>query len=162
MCIGLLEQLMGSRAAEFLVYGVEEMSTLNEDALDRARQVAVKMAATAGMSDDPKISHRTTHLPKMSGSYLGNATMMYQFSHVTSETTELVNATASESLLESYLEAKELLSEHRQLLDTVVDMLLAQGTVTGELLRSTMRDHGVVLPSKQTSLDQMVLDAARV
>ena len=58
-------QLMGSRAGEGLIYGLEEMSTVNESTLDRARQIAVKMVVTAGMCDDPALRNRTMTYPKV-------------------------------------------------------------------------------------------------
>jgi len=131
--------LLGSRAAEALMYGMEEMSTVNASALDRARQIAVKMVATAGMSDDPTLNKRTTVLPQNADNYLGNATMQFQFASVSMATEERVHAAVASELESAYKEAKDTLEKHQGLLNDVVEALTTgSGTLSGEELRSMM------------------------
>ena len=50
--------LCAGRAAEEIIYGRDEMSTLNQRRLDTARQIAQKLIVSGGMSDLPDLHHR--------------------------------------------------------------------------------------------------------
>ena len=57
--------LLAGRAGELLVYGVEQLSTMNEDALEVARAVAVKMVLASGFTDDDFLRTRAMAVPQV-------------------------------------------------------------------------------------------------
>lgn len=59
---------MPGRAAEELVYGADEISTINQRRLVMARRIVTKLVATAAMSDAPAVGPRTLTQPYASGS----------------------------------------------------------------------------------------------
>lgn len=51
------------RAAEELIYGADELSTINQRRLVMARRIVTKLVAAAAMTDAPAIGPRTLTIP---------------------------------------------------------------------------------------------------
>jgi ATP-dependent Zn protease len=60
-------------AAEELVYGPDEMSSLHQLRLADARNIAAKLVVSSAMSDNPAIGPRTVSTPRRVGSTLMQA-----------------------------------------------------------------------------------------
>lgn len=66
----LEEQLLtvlAGRAAEELVYGRDEMSTINQRRLVTARRIVTKLVVSGSMTDNPGIGPRTVAVPVAAG-----------------------------------------------------------------------------------------------
>lgn len=65
LCLPCLSSclLHAGRAAEELLYGLEEMSTINQRQLSYARRIAQKLVVAGGMSEHPLLAARTLSVP---------------------------------------------------------------------------------------------------
>jgi hypothetical protein len=59
--------VVAGRAAEELLYGVDEMSTINQRRLVLARRIVQKLVVAGAMSDNPDVGPRTISTPKHTG-----------------------------------------------------------------------------------------------
>jgi len=82
------------------------MSTMNEDAIDAARNVATKMVITAGFSDDPRISRRALALSQQTGDYLNAAATQYVPAYISEETDAAMHEAIKAQMDAAYTEAK--------------------------------------------------------
>ena len=124
-----LQTLLGGRAAEQTVFGVQTTGAAND--IERATELARKMVMQYGMSD--KIG--LMNLASAGSEYLDDKAYM-----------DCSQATASDAdaevrvLLEtSYNAACTLLKEHRGLLDEVALYLLQRETITGDELMTFVK-----------------------
>ncbi len=119
-----LRTLLGGRAAETTVFGVETTGASND--IERATDLARKMVTLYGMSD----TFGVMALSNVSNQYLDGQAYMN-----CSEATSAAVDTEVKKLLEtSFEDAKRLLREHRSLLDDVALYLLQKETITGDEL----------------------------
>lgn len=142
----LTEQLimvLGGRAAEELIYGPDDMSTINEAALTRAREIVSKMVMTAGMCDVKEINTRTMAYPMESESFLKDATIQFVPQHISSATMNIADQEMLRLLQEYYAESKRILHENRACLDAIVQKLLEQGTLVSSEVHEVMDQHGL-------------------
>ena len=119
-----LRTLLGGRAAEQVVFGVQTTGAAND--IQKATAVAKKMVTLYGMSDalgmmaPAAVQHQ----------YLeGNA-----YLDCSQETSATVDKEVKEILERCYNDAKKILVEKRELLDEISLHLLAKETITGEEL----------------------------
>lgn len=124
-----LQTLLGGRAAEQTVFGVQTTGAAND--IERATELARKMVMQFGMSD--KIG--LMNLASAGSEYLDDKAYM-----------DCSQATASDAdnevrtlLDESYKHACTLLQEHRELLDEVALYLLQRETITGDELMTFVK-----------------------
>ena len=54
---------ISGRAAEELVYGEDDMTTINQKKLALARSIAVKLVVSGGMTEGPSFAPRTLSVP---------------------------------------------------------------------------------------------------
>jgi len=145
----LREQLLvalAGRAGEELVYGVDELSSLNQHRLMLARQIATKML-NAGMSDHPDFSNlRTLGDQWLDGSSEVGRFTTYTITHDNNQTrSEWVDTDLEmEALLnDSYARVKEMLARNRAALDVLVDSLVAQERMEGSQVAEIVEKHCV-------------------
>ncbi|MBO5837201.1 MAG: ATP-dependent zinc metalloprotease FtsH [Oscillospiraceae bacterium] len=119
-----LRSLLGGRAAEQLVFGVQTTGASND--IQRATDIAKKMVTLYGMSDALGMMAPAT----VQHQYLeGNA-----YLDCSQETSAIVDKEIKTILEKCYNDAKKLLENNRPLLDEISMYLLTKETITGEEL----------------------------
>jgi len=119
-----LRTLVGGRAAEELVFGVQTTGAAND--IQRATALARNMVTLYGMSEALGLMAPAT----VNNQYLDNQTYL----DCSQETSALVDTEVQKLLSTCYGEAKALLTSHRALLDEISQHLLAKETITGDEL----------------------------
>ena len=122
--IAKLRSLLGGRAAEQLVFGVQTSGASGD--IQQATALAKHMVCLYGMSDE---------LGLMAAASIQNEFLDGQ-AHLdcSQETAAKVDAAVLRLLNEAYEAAGKLLSENRPLLDEISEFLLTKETITGEEL----------------------------
>jgi hypothetical protein len=82
------------------------MSTMNEDSIDAARNVATKMVLTSGFCDDPRLNRRAMALSQQMGDYLNAAATQYVPAYISEETDAAMHAAIKAQMDAAYTEAK--------------------------------------------------------
>ena len=123
---GELRTLVGGRAAEQVVFGVQTTGASND--LQRATALARNMISQYGMGK--KLGLMTT--ASVEHQYLDGQAYM----DCAQSTASIVDQEVKELLEQSYAQAVQLLTEHRGLLDEIAEFLLMKETITGEELMS--------------------------
>ena len=134
-----LRTLVGGRAAEEVVFGVQTTGAAND--IQRATALARNMVAQYGMSKalglmaPGSVSHQ----------YLETQTYL----DCSQETAALVDREVQKMLSTALEQVKELLRQHRSLLDEVSLYLLSKETITGEELMAYVNREGETTPAAQ-------------
>ena len=134
-----LRTLVGGRAAEEVVFGVQTTGAAND--IQRATALARNMVAQYGMSKalglmaPGSVSHQ----------YLETQTYLV----CSQETAALVDREVQKMLSTALEQVKELLRQHRSLLDEVSLYLLSKETITGEELMTYVNREGETTPAAQ-------------
>ena len=119
--------LLGGRAAEEIVFG--EISTGAANDLQNATQIAESMVKEYGMSDRlGLVAHRENRQQQFMG--IPNGDKLYS-----EETARQIDAEVARIIDESYVRAKEVLSQRREVLEKVVEVLFEKEIMEGEELR---------------------------
>ncbi|KAG2487345.1 hypothetical protein HYH03_014060 [Edaphochlamys debaryana] len=134
----LCEQLkvaLAGRAAEELVLGRDELSSLNQHRLQMARQIAWKMI-NSGMSDHPDYEHirglgSNFFDPSSEPGRFTQTTVTLDFNQTRTEQID-VDLEVEQRLNGSYKEVLELLRRNRTALDELTDRLLQKEKLQGE------------------------------
>ncbi len=117
-----LETLLGGRAAEQLVFGVQTTGAAND--IERATNIARNMITRFGMSDKFGLMALST----VNSQYLDDTISMTCADSTASE----VDSEIRKLLAACYDAAKKLLTENRSLLDESALYLLQKETITGD------------------------------
>ena len=117
-----LETLLGGRAAEQLVFGVQTTGAAND--IERATNIARNMITRFGMSDKFGLMALST----VNSQYLDDTISMTCADSTASE----VDSEILKLLAACYDAAKKLLTENRSLLDEIALYLLQKETITGD------------------------------
>ncbi len=119
-----LRTLLGGRAAEQLVFGVQTTGAAND--IQRATDLARKMVTLYGMSDALGLMAPAA----VQHQYLeGNA-----YLDCSQDTSAIVDKEIKRILEDCYNSAKALLGDNRALLDEIAEYLLVKETITGDEL----------------------------
>ena len=119
-----LKTLLGGRAAEQVVFGVQTTGASND--IQRATGLARAMVTQYGMSEK---------LGLMSTASVGNQYLDGQAYMDCSQTTAYeVDQEVKAILDKAYADAKQILTDNRSLLDEVSEYLLVKETITGDEL----------------------------
>ena len=127
-----LRSLVGGRAAEQLVFGVQTTGAAND--LQRATQLARSMVSQYGMTKELGLMTTAT----TQNSYLDGTPYM----DCSQETASKVDMEVKKLLEEAFADATRILAEHRGLLDEVSEYLLLKETITGEELMTYVNAEG--------------------
>jgi len=119
-----LKTLVGGRAAEFVVFGVQTTGASND--IQRATSLARAMVTQYGMSD--KFGLMST--ASVQHQYLDGQAYMDCSQEMAAE----VDKEVMKILDKAYTDAKQLLTENRALLDEISEFLLVKETITGDEL----------------------------
>ena len=127
-----LRSLVGGRAAEQLVFGVQTTGAAND--LQRATQLARSMVSQYGMTKELGLMTTAT----TQNSYLDGTPYM----DCSQETASKVDMEVKKLLEGAFADATKILAEHRGLLDEVSEYLLLKETITGEELMTYVNAEG--------------------
>ena len=127
-----LQTLLGGRAAEQIVFGIATTGASND--IERATELARKMVTQYGMSEKFGLMALST----VSNQYLDGSTMM----NCADETAFAADSEIQKLLESCYEKAKQILREHRELLDEVALYLLQKETITGDELMTYVNAEG--------------------
>lgn len=117
-----LQTMLGGRAAEQVVFGIATTGASND--IERATELARKMVTQYGMSDRLGLMALST----VSNPYLDGSTMM----NCADSTSSAADEEIHKLLMNCYADAKNILVEHRALLDEIAMYLLSKETITGD------------------------------
>jgi len=132
-----LQTLLGGRAAEQVVFGIQTTGASND--IEKATDLARKMVTQYGMSDRFGLMALST----VSNPYLDGSTMM----NCADSTASAADSEIQGLLSKCYSDAKEILSSHRGLLDEIALYLLQKETITGDELMTYVNQDSSRLPS---------------
>lgn len=119
-----LKVLLAGRAAEDIVFGSDMITSGASSDIEEATKLARLMYGQLGLS--PTIG--MVKIINQDGSYNASSDMMHQFDI---EIRNMIN--------ENYQEARNLLMENRQHLDTLAEVLMREKTLSGETARSLLK-----------------------
>ncbi len=131
-----LRTLLGGRAAEHLVFGTKTTGAAND--IERATDLARKMVMQYGMSD----RFGLMALSNTGNQYLDGSSVVNCADTTAAEADEEVRKLLSTC----YDDAKNLLAEHRPLLDEVALYLQTKETITGDELMAYVNAENKQLP----------------
>lgn len=131
-----LQTLLGGRAAEQTVFGIQTTGASND--IERATDLARKMVTQYGMSD----KFGLMALSSVSNPYLDGSTMMNCADSTASAADEEIQLL----LAKCYADAKKILAAHRSLLDEIALYLLQKETITGDELMAYINADKAKLP----------------
>ena len=135
-----LAAILGGRAAEEIVFG--EISTGAANDLQQATQMAERMVKEFGMSQRiGLVAHRADRSQQVLG-------MIPADRAYSDETAKLIDEEIKGIIGAGYVRAKALLTEHRQALEDVVEILFENEVMDGDQLRNLLEKNGIELPSK--------------
>ena len=119
-----LRTLVGGRAAEQVVFGVQTTGASND--IQRATATAKHMVTLYGMSDELGLMAPAS----VANAYLDNQAYL----DCSQETSARVDREVKAILDKCYEETKKILSDNRELLDQIAQHLLIKETITGDEL----------------------------
>ena len=131
-----LRTLVGGRAAEQVVFGVQTTGAAND--IQRATALARNMVTQYGMSE--KFGLMST--ASVENQYLDGQAYM----DCSQETAAEVDKEVMEILQKAYADAKRILTENRGLLDEISELLLVKETITGDELMAYVNADKNALP----------------
>ena len=134
-----LRTLVGGRAAEQVVFGVQTTGAAND--IQRATALARNMVTQYGMSE--KFGLMST--ASVENQYLDGQAYM----DCSQETAAEVDKEVMEILQKAYDDAKRILTENRGLLDEISEFLLVKETITGDELMAYVNADKNALPAAE-------------
>lgn len=134
-----LRTLVGGRAAEQVVFGVQTTGAAND--IQRATALARNMVTQYGMSE--KFGLMTT--ASVQNQYLDGQAYM----DCSQETAAGVDQEVMRILDRAYTDAKRILTENRALLDEISEFLLVKETITGDELMAYVNADKYQLPAPE-------------
>ena len=134
-----LRTLVGGRAAEQVVFGVQTTGAAND--IQRATALARNMVTQYGMSE--KFGLMST--ASVENQYLDGQAYM----DCSQETAAEVDKEVMEILQKAYADAKRILTENRGLLDEISEFLLVKETIAGDELMAYVNADKNALPAAE-------------
>ena len=138
-----LRTLVGGRAAEQVVFGIQTTGASND--IQRATALARNMVTQYGMSE--KFGLMST--ASVQNQYLDGQAYM----DCSQETAAEVDKEVMHLLDSAYTDAKRILTENRQLLDEISEFLLVKETITGDELMAYVNADKAALPEPEKEED---------
>ncbi len=129
---------LGGRAAEEIVFGKAEVTTGAGNDLQQVTNMARQMVTKFGMSDLGPVSLENQN----NDVFLGRDWM--NKSEYSEDIAAKIDAAVREIVNRCYSQAKEILEENRLILERVVDLLIEQETIEGDVFRTIVADYSEV------------------
>lgn len=126
---------LGGRAAEDLVFGDAEVTNGASGDLEMVAKIAREMVTRYGMSNLGPLALET----EQSEVFLGRDLMTR--SEYSEAVAVQIDRQVHEIVLHCYQEAQRILSEHRHLMEKLVEILLEQETIEGEQFRAIVAQY---------------------
>ena len=136
-----LKTLVGGRAAEAVVFGVQTTGASND--IQRATALARNMVTQYGMSE--KLGLMST--ASVQNQYLEGQAVM----DCSQETAAEVDREVKEILDKAFADAKKILMDNRSLLDEISEYLLVKETITGDELMAYVNADKNKLPEAENT-----------
>ncbi len=133
---------LGGRAAEEIVFGKPEVTTGAGNDLQQVTGMARQMVTRFGMSELGPLSLET----QSAEVFLGRDWM--NKSEYSEEIAAKIDSQVREIVNTSYIRSKELLQLNRIVLERLVDLLIEQETIEGDLFRKIVADNTQVTDEK--------------
>ncbi|MFM6350654.1 MAG: ATP-dependent zinc metalloprotease FtsH [Dolichospermum sp.] len=130
---------LGGRAAEEIVFGQAEVTTGAGNDLQQVTNMARQMVTKFGMSDLGPVSLENQNNNEV---FLGRDWM--NKSEYSEEIAAKIDATVREIVSKCYIQAKEIIQENRLILERVVDLLIEQETIDGDVFRQIVADNTAI------------------
>ena len=121
-----LRSILGGRAAEQLVFGVQTTGAAND--IQKATALAKNMVALYGMSEELGLMAPAS----VQSEYLDGQSYL----DCSQETAAVIDREVKTLIAQNYQKTKQLLTDNRELLDEISEVLLAKETITGDELRA--------------------------
>ena len=148
-----LHQLFGGRAAEEVFYGKDGITTGAENDLMRATELAYRIVASWGMTDELG----PIHVPLTRNSLL-NA---QQGLEISEETAKKIDDEVRKLLTETYNRTKSIVEAYKDAIIAVVELLLDKETINCEEMVSILEEYGVPVVNKcRKSVVNVVSDSS--
>jgi cell division protease FtsH len=142
-------QLFGGRAAEEVFYGKDGITTGAENDLMRATELAYRIVAAWGMSDEIGPIHVSTN--RSGGFFFGN-----QGPEISEETARKIDEEVNKILRESYQKAKNIIESYKDAVVAVVQLLLDKETITCEEMFAILKEYGVPVLNRCRKFESVV------
>ncbi|MGC9120003.1 MAG: ATP-dependent zinc metalloprotease FtsH [Sulfurihydrogenibium sp.] len=142
-------QLFGGRAAEEVFYGKDGITTGAENDLMRATELAYRIVAAWGMSDEIGPIHVPTNRS-------GSIFMGGQGIEISEETARKIDEEVNRILRESYEKAKNIIETYKDAVVAVVELLLDKETITCEEMFAVLKEYGVPVLNKCRKFESVV------
>jgi cell division protease FtsH len=125
---------LGGRAAEEIVFGKPEVTTGASSDLQQVSSMARQMVTKFGMSDLGPLSLESQNTEV----FLGRDWMAK--SEYSEEIAARIDRQVREIIMHCYIHCKELLEENRQLMESLVELLVEQETIDGDEFRKIVAE----------------------
>ena len=129
---------LGGRAAEEIVFGKAEVTTGAGNDLQQVTSLARQMVTKFGMSDLGPVSLENQNNDVFLGRDWGNK------SEYSEDIAAKIDAAVREIVNKCYIQAKEIIEENRLILERVVDLLIEQETIEGDVFRKIVADNTAI------------------
>ena len=129
---------LGGRAAEEIVFGKAEVTTGAGNDLQQVTSMARQMVTKFGMSDLGPVSLENQN----NDVFLGRDWM--NKSEYSEEIAAKIDTAVREIVNRCYIQAKEIIQENRLILERVVDLLIEQETIEGDVFRTIVADNTAI------------------
>jgi cell division protease FtsH len=129
---------LGGRAAEEIVFGKAEVTTGAGNDLQQVTNLARQMVTKFGMSDLGPVSLENQN----NDVFLGRDWM--NKSEYSEGIAAKIDAAVREIVNRCYIQAKEIIQENRSILERVVDLLIEQETIEGDVFRTIVADNTAI------------------
>ena len=139
---------LGGRAAEEIIFGDAEVTTGAGGDLQQVAGMARQMVTRLGMSDLGLLSLES----QSSEVFLGRDLM--NRSEYSEEIASRVDGQVRAIVGQCYEDAKQIMRDHRSVIDRLVDLLVEKETIDGEEFRQIVAEY-TVLPEKEEYVPQI-------
>ena len=129
---------LGGRAAEEIVFGKAEVTTGAGNDLQQVTNMARQMVTKFGMSDLGLVSLENQN----NDVFLGRDWM--NKSEYSEDIAAKIDIAVREIVGKCYIQAKEILQENSLILERVVDLLIEQETIEGDVFRTIVADNTAI------------------
>ncbi|SNZ07788.1 cell division protease FtsH [Persephonella hydrogeniphila] len=151
--IARIHQLFGGRAAEEVFYGKDGITTGAENDLMRATELAYRIVASWGMTDELGPIHVSTAR--------NNPFMPQQGPEISEETARKIDEEVNKLLREAYQRTKEIIESYKDAITAVVELLLDKETISCEEMVAILEEYGVPVINKcRKSIVEVVTDSS--
>ncbi len=148
-----LHQLFGGRAAEEVFYGKDGITTGAENDLMRATELAYRIVASWGMTDELGPIHVSTAR--------NNPFMPQQGPEISEATARKIDEEVNKLLRQAYQRTKEIVESYKDAITAVVELLLDKETISCDEMVAILEEYGVPIVNKcRKSIVEVISDSS--